>query len=868
MKKTGLLCAFVCAATMSNAQVDSSDTLQKTDLDTITVTASAGPAVYRASAPRIWDIIHTRVALTFDRKEKTADAREWIKLRPYFYATDTVVLDAKDMRIDSVLQTGKKGNTALSYSYENDELKIKLGKTYKSTDTIELYLRYTAMPYTAKHGGSSAITDDKGLYFINTDGQSPSKPAHIWTQGETESNSKWMITIDKPNTRFTTQIELTVPDSLTTLSNGALVKQTKLKGGLRTDIWKMNMPIQAYAVMFAIGKYTVVKEKWQQKEVSYYVEPAYGPYAKEMFGYTPEMMTYFSQKTGVAYPWNKYSQVAVRDYVSGAMENTTASLFGEFMNQTSREMKDKDYEDIVAHELFHQWFGDYVTCESWSNLTMNESFANYGEQLWRTYKHGKNSGDELAWNDLQIYLGSSRAHDPELVRFHYDGREEMFDAISYNKGGAILRYLNWLTGDAAFEKAMKIYLTKNALQSAEAHNWRLAVEEATGLDWNWFFNQWYYHESHPILKVSYEYDDNAGQLKVEVKQIQDDSTIVYHLPLKTKIVYGAEQTTIDWDITRRTQTFTYPYHGTVKPVLTPDAAHVLPGELRENKTSDNWLAQYLTADGYVDKRLAVMAAGKHLSDSSAQVIIDLALSDNLASIRRTTLGQLSRVQRDKYRRRWTDRIMEMATSDADNKVRAEAYDVLGSWKTYKAKQIMLAAVWDSSYAVAGNALEALERIDKDTAYAVAKQILKTNPLGGLEGPVWAVIAQKGADEDLPLFIEKTANTYGSKSIGFALKLNIYLKNTSSEETVKSVVHIYADMVRFETMKSYRQALGGFLFQAISEQKGKLKDKDETIANKATLRMETLKTAAQKIVDAEQDSEVKEKFEKMIKDNFE
>src|SRR5690606_25883012 len=146
---------------------------------------------------------------------------------------------------------------------------------------------------------------------------------------------------------------------------------------------------QIYALMFAVGKFEIIDdEPWNQIPVNYYVEPEYAPFAQKMFQNTPEMMGFFSEITGVPYPWNKYSQIVVRDYVSGAMENTTASLFGEFMNQNFREIADKNYEDVVAHELFHQWFGDYVTAESWSHINLNESFANYGEYRWRKYKYG------------------------------------------------------------------------------------------------------------------------------------------------------------------------------------------------------------------------------------------------------------------------------------------------------------------------------------------------------------------------------------------------------------------------------------------------------------------------------------------------
>lgn len=849
------------------AHTQTVDTL-RIDLDTLMVSALPAPTPYQPSATLVWDIIHTKIALTFDRKGKTANAREWIELRPYAYATDTLVLDAKGMKIDSVAMMRMGKMSILKHTYQNDELKIRFDKKYAITDTVMLYLRYTAMPYARKTGGSSAIREDRGLYFINTDGRTPGKPAHIWTQGETESNSNWMITIDKPNTRFTTQLELTVPDTLTTLSNGALVKQIKTAPGLRTDIWKMDMPIQPYVVMMAIGKYSVIKDKWNNKEVSYYVEPEYAPFARQMFDHTTEMMTYFSKATGVPYPWNKYSQVVVRDYVSGAMENTSASLFGEYMNQNAREIADKDYEDVVAHELFHQWFGDYVTCESWSNTTVNESFANFGEQLWREYKYGTDVADELAWKDLQQYLASSRGNDPQLVRFKYDSREEVFDAISYNKGGAILRYLRHLIGAEAFDRAMKLYLTQNALKPAEAHHWRLAVEEATGRDWNWFFDQWYYHAGHPVLKVNYTYNDTTQLLTVNVTQTQDDSTMMYTLPLPAAVIYGTEVTSTEWHINRQSHTYTYAYKDGMRPVVIPDVLHVLPGEIKENKKTADWLVQYTASSDGISRRLAVQAATKQISDSVAQVILDKALADKLQSVRRYALGQLGRLQSDKYKKRWTEKVTDLAQSDRNNLVRAEAIETLGKWKVKAAYPIFLSAIWDSSYAVAGNALEALNKQDNETAYKLAVMLSKTDPKAGLETAVYTIIAAKGAAEDVPLLASKAKRAYGSDAVQLSLMLNNYLKSTTDDKAFETAVAAYVHLIVYETSTSSRSTCCSFFFQAVTEQKNKLKDDNKDTMVTATLRLEMLKQAANKILSEEQEVELKTKFEKLVKDNFE
>jgi len=873
MKKLSVLLASVLCAIAGNAQTNN-DTAQHVTLDTITVT----PPVYRASATRVWDIKNTRVALKFNWIEKTADVREWVKLHPYFYATDTLVMDAKSMRIDSVMLVEKKGSSKLNYTYEKDQLKIRFGKEYKASDSVEIYLKYTAMPYATQTGGSGAITDDRGLYFINTDYKVPHKPAEIWTQGESESNSHWMITIDKPNTRTTSQIELTVPDSMTTLSNGAMIKQIKEKNGMRTDIWRMDMPIQVYVAMFAIGKYSVVKDHWNKKEVNYYVEPEFAPYARLMFDHTPEMMEYFSKRTGVPFPWNKYDQVVARDYVSGAMENTTAALFGEFMNQNARQIADmnagagSNTEDVVSHELFHEWFGDYVTCESWSNITVNESFANYGEQLWRAHKYGKASGDELAYSDLQGYIGSAQLVDPQLVRFYYENREDVFDAISYNKGGATLRYMNTIMGDAAFDKSMNIYLTKNALHSAEAQNWRLAVEEATGQDWNWFFNEWYYHAGHPVLKVVYNYNDTTQKLTVTVTQTQTeakaaDSNFAYQLPLKAAIIYNNEKTIVNWNITKKKETFVYDYKNGQKPTIIPDCEHVLPGEVKDTKKQPQWLEQFVHSDDYVSKRLAITAAGKSTSDSASQAIIDLALNDPLASIRRNALAQLEKIQSEKYHRRWVDKVIAMTLNDNNNEVRATAFSVLGEWKTAAAKQNMIKVLHDSSYSVAGNALTALDKIDKDTAYILAKSLIATDPKSTLDGAVWRIVCKKGADDDIALIEKKAPYVMGTSKFSFAFSMNSYLKYVKSETSFKRAVDVYATMIATESMK-YKTTLAGFLFQVAGEQKEKTKmdNKDEAAA--AQKKMDIVKGILQKIVDDEKDTESKKDYKKMMKDTFE
>jgi len=793
-------------------------------IDTVTVQKNNPLDLFRATAPLQWRIQNTRVALSFDYAARTAKGQEWVSMQPYFYATDSVWLDAKGMKIESV--TGGIQDKALNYRYEDDKLKISLDKMYRREETLKLNIRYTTMPYLTATGGSDAISDDRGLYFINTDHKIPGKPVQIWTQGETEANSHWLPTIDKPNSRTTVQLELTVPDSFKTLANGAMVTST-VKGNLRTDVWKMDQPIQVYAIMFAIGDFAIVKDKWKNKEVNYYVEPAYAPYARKMFKHTPEMIGYFSDITGVSYPWNKYHQVVVRDYVSGAMENTSASLFGEFMNENNRELADKDFEDVVSHELFHQWFGDYATAESWSNLTVNESFANYGEQLWRRYKYGSAYADQLANEDLQKYLASTTRKDPVLVRFHYRDKEEMFDRVSYQKGGAILRYLHALAGDTAFYKAMNLYLTHNALKSAEATHWRLAVEEATGQDWNWFFNQWYHRAGHPILDINYHYDDQAQLLKVVVSQKQEQ---LYELPMQCKLLYGDKAEMQSWHLTAATDTFTYAYHNGVAPVLIPDAAHVVPAVFTENKTYKQWLEQLKYGADFISKLNAVDAVkDKDLGDATVQSLLRKALTDPDAFIRREAIAQIMNTEKDQQQQNWKNDVVMMAMSDGNNTDRSLALYTLGKWKMNDQRELMLESLHDSSYAVAACALYALSRIAPDTAYVLAKQFINDKPGTRLDQQAWSVIGEKAMSADTALLRRFAfSNKYGMQEY-LMIYIADFAANTRDEAAYRRMLDLLASMIIKVEQKNHRAdyvTLFNYIYETVGEKtKGKDRKKD-------------------------------------------
>jgi aminopeptidase N len=712
--------------------------------------------IYRETAPKINDLVHTKLDAKLDYDNAYLNGKVQITLKPHFYPTDSLALDAKGMEIKNVSIVKGSSKAPLKYDYDGMVLNINLDKTYTRNDSYTIAIDYVAKPNEYKGKGSAAITDAKGLYFINPKGEEKNKPTQIWTQGETEATSVWCPTIDKPNQKTTQEIAMTVPAKYVTLSNGKLVSQKKNADGTRTDTWKMDLPHAPYLFFMGVGDYAVVKDSYKGKEVSYYVEKEYAPVARKIFGNTPEMMAFFTKVLGVEYPWNKYAQIVGRDYVSGAMENTTATLHQESAQQDARELVDDNiWEGTIAHELFHQWFGNLVTAESWSNLTVNESFANYSQVLWKEHKYGKDAGDEENFSDMNGYL-QSQSDKKDLVRFYYNDKEAMFDAVSYNKGGRILHMLRNYVGDSAFYRALNVYLTKNRFGTGEAHQLRLAFEEVTGKDMNWFFNQWYFGNGHPKLDISYVYDDNAKKVNVIVKQTQGAK--VFRLPIAVDVYNGTKKTRHNVWLENAVDTLSFSYAS--KPdLVNVDGDKVLLCEKKDNKTLENYAFQYQNAGLFMDRKEAIDFAAQS-EDPKALELLKTALKDKYHGLRIYAISRLNLKDPD-VAKAVEPIIMDLAENDKKSLVRASAISVLAMFAEGKYKSIFEKGVTDSSYSVAGASLDGLLATDSSAAIAAAKKMSTQKLKGRLTEAVTKTLIASGDEGGFDLI----ANTFDEMPVG-------------------------------------------------------------------------------------------------------
>lgn len=670
---------------------------------------------YRSSSTRLFDILHTDLDLTFDWESQTVHGEAILTIKPFFKNQNTLILDAQDFVIHAINLKAEDLQLELAFEYDQKQVTMVLPRVFTRADTFKVQMTYTAFPEKNVGKGSKAISGSNGLYFIDPLDTIADKPSMIWTQGETTHNSKWFPTLDIPNERFTQAIKLTVADSMTTISNGILVKQEKLPKDLRKDYWELNIPHAPYLVAVVIGDFGKVEDKWNEIPLRYYVEKGYEKGAEKVFEHTPKMMSLFSDLLGVSFPWPKYDQIVVRDFVSGAMENTTASIFMEELRLDAREALDSEWDYIIAHELLHQWFGNYVTSESWSNLTLNEAFANYGEYLWNEHQYGLDHAKLLLIGEAETYFAEAQSKQVDLIRFRYREAEDMFDAHSYSKGGWILHMLRTHLGDSAFFEGLNFYLKTNALQSVEIHDLRLAMEKVSGEDLNWFFNQWFLDKGHPELSAEIDYSDPQN-ISVVIMQNQNfKETPLYQLPLEISWYENKIRKSKLVTVKERIQSFDLKNEFPVDIIYLDESKDIL-AKWSIKTNAGQQVKQFNESKFGVTRYEALDSLASWDSNLELKAILPAALSDPFWSIRELALKILgAKLSEGIIMGDLEAQIYQLAELDQRQSVRAEAIEILAKINPEKFQKEFARYVNHPSYVVASAALtgilssESLER---------------------------------------------------------------------------------------------------------------------------------------------------------------
>lgn len=735
-----------------------------------------------------FDLLHTELDLRPLFKEHQMNGKAVLTLKPYFSPQNKLSLDIKYLHILSVELKGKK-NTPLTFQYNKSKLDIELNKYYTKEDTISIEIQYTAHPDSIVDKDGSAIKDEKGLYFINTDGKRKEVPMHLWTQGETHSNSSWFPTIDHPSEKHTQLLKVTYASDMVSLSNGILKSSRTNKDGTKTDVWEQKIPHSVYLTVLVIGNYKIVKDYWKGKEVSYYMEPQYQSVARPIFGRTPEMLEFFSKLLGVEYPWDKYSQVIVHDFTAGAMENTTAVTFNTIFQKDARELIDDNDDETVAHELFHHWFGNIVTCKTWTHLTLNESFANYSEYLWTEHKYGKEEAEHHWTQDLAPYFSFSSSKKEPLIRYFYKKPDDMFDVISYNKGGKILHMLRNYLGDEIFFKSLQLYLTRHKFKTAEYSDLRQCFEEISGEDLYWFFNQWYENGGHPIINANYTKTNDSAILIISQRH-SFDSSLLYKLPLDIAIYTGNIVKTQRILLTKGKDTFVIKEKD-IK-TISIDGTNSIVAVKNETRDVNDWVFLLENSNSYIDRMKALKKLAIHKDKEKVKDAIFELLSTDKPRILAEAIKAIDKKWL-KYDAKWNTKLKQILKESVKGRVKSLAIDKLSeNEQLVELDTLITPSLQDSSYLVENSALKLLSKIDSARALEHAYKRIFSNSYGVLN-TAFEIIGQSKNPKEIVYFEQAIEKAKGYKKLAIYTHFGTYIAYLNTQ-TISNYIDSFESML--------------------------------------------------------------------------
>ena len=740
---------------------------------------------------RDYDLQHSKISLRFDLDNKKVLGEVTHSLAILRDGTAKIVFDSAGLTIHRVTVN----KDAAKFETTAEKLIIPLAAEAKTGDKFEITIRYEGKP-------------TKGMYFILPDKDYPDRPSQIWTQGESEDTHYYLPTYDYPNDRLTTETILTVPASWVTVSNGKLISISDAGKGLKTWYWKESVPSSTYLITVVAGEFDEVKESWRGIPVTYYAPKGRGDRLPMNYGRTPAMIELFSKKIGVDYPWEKYAQVMVDDFVAGGMENSSATT-----NTSASLVHPKlapEYftgeDDLISHELGHQWFGDLVTCKDWGDVWLNEGFATFMEAVWTEAHFGKDQADYERWNNTREWFGSSNLWNKPIVRHDFDDSSE-FDGNAYGKSGWVLYMLRHQLGEDAFYRALKHYLEANRGKNVVTADFAKVVEDATHTNVDQFFSQWLYGAGAPKFDLSYSYDAEKHQVALTVKQTQtvEGRVGLFRVPVEVEITTGSGPKLYNITVAKEKQTFPLPADSAPLMVLFDKGGQVLKSA-EFHKEKKEWLYQVKSATDLADRADAVVALGKMKNDDEVVAVLgDVLRNDKAWGVRATaadTLGQLGAASASKL-------LLAALDSHDGPWVRNRVVSALGNFKddTTVAAKLNSVANQDDSYRARAAALQALGRLKGPNAFAtLGAAVASDSPDGFLRNAALRSLGSLGDDKAVPLLLQWSAA--GKPIDSRTAAINSLARLQKDNQDITKQIVAYLTEPHFSVRMAAIYALGG------------------------------------------------------------
>lgn len=607
---------------------------------------------------RVVDVQHIALDLALDIEQKSVSGTATHTVEPFNDGLRTVPFDAVEMRIEAVRVDGEPAK----FSYDGQELRVDLGKERARGERIEIAIEYSATPRL-------------GLYFVGPDEGYPDKPVQVWSQCQDEDSRYWFPCYDHPSQKQTSEIRVRVPSHWFALSNGTLEEERDNGDGTKTFHWKQDRPHSTYLMTLAAGEFTRIDASREGLTIDYFVEAKDVEDGERTFKDTPAMIEMFERLTGVPFPWAKYSQIVVRDFVFGGMENTSATTMTENILVDRKAAKDYTSDPLISHELAHQWFGDLLTCRDWSHGWLNESFATYSEVLWYEQRYGVDEMRQYVIDTMQDYLGET--YRRPIVTNVFRDPIDIFDRHLYEKGAMVLHTLRGVLGDDAFFRSIQRYCRENLDKNVVTQDLIDAIASETGRNMEWFFDQWVFRPGHPEFKVGWSWDDNAKLATVTVKQTQktDDGVPIFRVPVTIDFRTGrGRPVSFQVEITEAEHTFVFPLPG--KPDLCRfDPYNRVLKELEFEKSIGELRLQLRDDDDIWGRATAAKALGKKGGREATEALAAAVKGDRFWGVQAAAAKALGEIRTTEAR----DALLD-ALSVRHPKARRAVVEALGQFR--------------------------------------------------------------------------------------------------------------------------------------------------------------------------------------------
>jgi aminopeptidase N len=685
------------------------------------------------------DVRHIKLEVRIDPKAKRIEGTATHEVQAINDGVRGIDFDAAEMEISGVTVDGKPAK----FDYEDPFLRVQLPRELKAGRAASVTIFYAASPR-------------RGLYFTAPDRDYPKKPVQAWTQGQDEDSRHWYPCIDFPNQLQTSEVNVTVPASMISIGNGELrgVKVNK-RAGTKTYHWYQDHPHVTYLLSQVVGDFAEIKHRVDGIPVLYY-----GPKGREQdlertLDRTPAMLRFFGEATGVKYPYAKYAQTFVADFIFGGMENISATTLVETSLLDKRASLDADSDSLIAHELAHQWFGDLLTCRDWAHGWLNEGFATYFDVLFTEHHKGVDEFRYELYQNAQIYFGEdSRRYRRPIVHNVYHEPIDLFDRHLYEKGSLFLHMLRTVLGDDLWWKAIRHYVAKHRGSNVTTPDLQRAIEQATGRNLDWMFDQFVYRGGHPQFKLALEWDDKAKQAKLGVTQTQDEKdSSVFRLPVDVEFTVDGKKHAFKVDVSEKEHTFFFALPGRPQLVRFDPGNNFL--KTVEFKRSKDMLVYQLKHDGDVIGRIdSAKELGKLGSREAIDALKDAVMADGFWGVQAEAARALGRMRTSAAR----DALIA-CMKVKHPKARRGVVGALGQFRDEDAARALEAVLrkGDASYYVEAAAAHALGQTRSQSAFKVLSDVamkkesqndvIRANALTGL--------AELKDERALPIAIEWT-----------------------------------------------------------------------------------------------------------------